>query len=120
MHDFVRLKIPRANVRNGQIRGQVIRVDHYGNVVTNISDSLLNEAGIRLGDLVKVTLNEQTFPVRFVITYGDVPKGEKLCHLESRRLLEVSINKGHLANTLGIHVGDQIVIYREGNDKKER
>jgi len=120
MHDFVRLKIPRAKVRNGQIRGQVIRVDIYGNVVTNISDSLLNEAGIKQGNLITVNLNEHTFPVKFVITYGDVPKGEKLCHLESRRLLEVSINKSHLAKTLGINVGDQIIIYREGNDKNER
>jgi S-adenosylmethionine hydrolase len=95
-------------------------VDNYGNVITNISDSLLNEAGIRLGVLVTVNLNEQIFLVRFVITYGDVPKGEKLCHLESRKLLEVSINKGHLAKTLGINVGDQIIIHREGNDKKER
>ncbi|MBW1886848.1 MAG: SAM-dependent chlorinase/fluorinase, partial [Deltaproteobacteria bacterium] len=52
MNDFVRLKIPRAKARNGKIRGQVIRVDIYGNVITNISDSLLNEVGIRLGDLV--------------------------------------------------------------------
>jgi S-adenosylmethionine hydrolase len=118
MNDFVRLKIPRAIVRNGKIKGQVIRVDIYGNVITNISDDLLNEAGIRLGDLVIVNLSEHTFPVRFVRTYGEVPKGEKLCHLESRKLLEVSLNMGHLANQLGINVGDQVVVYREGHDKK--
>ena len=120
MEDFVRLKIPRAKVKNEKIRGQVIRVDIYGNVITNISDSLLNGAGIKLGDLITVKLNEHTFTVKFVRTYGDVPKGEKLCHLESRRLLEISINKGHLAETLNINVGDQIVIHRGGNDKKER
>lgn len=120
MNDFVRLKIPRAKIRNRKIRGQVIRVDIYGNVITNISDSLLNEAGISLGDLITVTLNEQTFLVRFVRTYGDVPKGEKLCHLESRRLLEVSINMGHLAKTLDISIGDQVVIYGEGDDKKKK
>jgi S-adenosylmethionine hydrolase len=120
MHDFVRLKIPRAEMRNGKICGQVIRVDVYGNVITNISDSLLNEAGIRLGDLITVTLNEHTFTVRFIRTYGDVPEGEKLCHLESRRLLEISINKGHLAKTLGINVDDQIVVYHKGNDQKEK
>ena len=119
INDFVRLKIPRAKLRNGKIQGQVIRVDIYGNVITNISDSLLGEAGIKLGDLITIKLSGQTFPVRFVRTYGDVPKGEKLCHLESRRLLEVSINMGHLAKTFGIHVGDQIVIYHEKSDKKE-
>lgn len=30
------------------------------------------------------------------------------------------INMGHLAKTLGISVGDQVVIYREGNGKKDR
>ena len=117
MNDLVRLKIPRAIVKNGKIWGQVIRVDIYGNVITNISDNLLNEAGIGLGDLVILNLRERTFPVRFVRTYGDVPTGAKLCHLESRRLLELSINMGDLANQLGINVGDQVVIYRDGHDK---
>ena len=119
-NEFVRLKIPRAKVRKGKIRGQVIRVDIYGNAITNISDNLLIEAGIGLGDLVTVTLREQTFPVRFMRTYGDVPTGEKLCHLESRRLLEISINMGHLANKLGINVGDQIVLHYGGNDRREK
>ena len=111
MKDFVRLKIPRAELSDGKILGQVIRIDGFGNVVANIREHHLKEAGIKRGDLLGVSLGEHKFHVRFVSTYGDVPEGEKLCHLESHKLLEIAINMGHLAKTFGVHVGDRVVVY---------
>lgn len=118
MKEFVKLEIPRARVRNGKILGQVVRIDRYGNVIANISDHHLKELGIKRGELLSLTLGGHTFHVRFVGTYGDVPKGEKLCHLESHKLLEVAINMGHLAKTFNVSVGDKVILYRTSHDKE--
>lgn len=114
---FVKFKIPRASVVNGKILGQVLRVDIFGNVVTTIRELHLKAAGIQQGSVILVTLGEQTFSVRFVTTYGDVPKGESLCLLDSQKQLEFAINRGHLAKYLGIRSGDQVVIHGTSKEK---
>ncbi len=119
MKDFVRLKIPRAQVRDGRISGQVVRIDRYGNVVTNITEHHLQEAGIKRGDQLSVSLGGKRLEVRLVSTYGDVPEGERLCHLESHKFLEVAINLANLAKTLGVSVGDEVVVCRAGNKKEK-
>lgn len=118
MKGFVRLKIPRAKVSGRNVLGQVVRIDVYGNVVSNISALHLQQVGIDRGSLLRVTLAGQPFQVRFVSTYGDVPEGEKLCLLESHNLLEMAINRGHLAKNLDVNVGDKLVVYGGGDGKE--
>jgi len=112
---IVRLRVPRAKLENGKILGQVLRVDTFGNVVTNISVLHLKEAGIVQEDILVLSVRKNRFHVRFLRTYGDVPKGRKLCLLESHKLLEIAINMGNLAKTYNIRAGDMVVIHRSDN-----
>lgn len=82
-------------------RGQVIRVDHFGNCTTNIPSHILpatpftvRAAGHDLGALRH--------------TYSDVPPGSPLALIGSSELLEIAVNTGSAADRLGLRVGTEV------------
>jgi len=71
--------------------GEVIAIDRFGNVITNIT---------KAGD---VTINGKV--VRLAKTYGDVADGTLLALINSDGLLEVAVRNGSAAETLGVSRG---------------
>jgi len=80
---------------NGEIKGTIPVLDiQYGNVWTNIDDSLLTKAGIQKGDQLCIRILEgkqEKFSgsAPYVSSFGDVPEGKPLVYLNS--LLQVSL-----------------------------
>ena len=105
IEDPVRLDIPAVLNRSGSIFGEVIRVDNFGNIITNISgDDLENflkgfKPSIRIGEIEIRDINN---------IYGDVDEGELLALINSSNLLEVAVNLGRALDLAGIDV-DEIV-----------
>jgi S-adenosyl-L-methionine hydrolase (adenosine-forming) len=95
------------------IRGAVIYIDSYGNVVTNI-------ARLQFQDLVKgqpfrITFGRHSYDITTVSkSYGDVPQGERLAFFGSTGQLEIAVNKGvdgmggGAAGLLGLRVNDPV------------
>jgi len=80
--------------------GEVIYVDRYGNLVTNLTpDWVPSYAVIEAESLV-------IGPVR--TTFGDVPPGGLLAYLGSGGMIEVAVRDGSAARRLGIGVGGRI------------
>jgi S-adenosyl-L-methionine hydrolase (adenosine-forming) len=80
----------------------IIHIDHYGNAVTNIPRAAVKpSATVRVGDLL-------VGPVRR--TYADVAGGQKLAIINSSGLLEIAVRDGSAARTLGIKVGDEVLL----------
>ena len=99
--DLVKLDIEESRVENGAALGVVIRADDYGNLVTNISSEQLAQAGLKPGDTLDLAVGKAKFHAPWKATYADVPKGQKLCVIQSSGLLECAINKGSLAQAIG-------------------
>lgn len=106
---FVELPVPKAELKNGRLVGQVIHVDDYGNLLTNIPVTLVEELGLRLGSCAKLTVDGNEYEAQFVRTYSDATDGGVL-FLNNRGNVEVAINKGNLANVSGVTQGMTIVI----------
>ncbi len=89
----------RPVVNERSIRGQVVYIDRYENLITNISRSLFRE---------KVKNSKFTISLRsgqankIHDAYDDVPPGEIVALFSSDSMLEIAINKGHAASLLGI------------------
>jgi hypothetical protein len=99
---ITRLDSPTARVTPGGIEGQVIRVDRFGNLVTNIDLKTLNGLA-RSGDLSIVI---GSFRVsRLVGTYADVAPGELCAVLGSADRLEIAANGASAASMLGVECG---------------
>ncbi len=108
--DYVLLPITPAEHVQGEVRGEVISIDHYGNLHTNIPDYLLLELEAERGDLLQVTVGEVTREAHLVNTYGDVPEGEPLILVASTDHLEVAVNMGQAKELFAATAGSPVVI----------
>jgi S-adenosylmethionine hydrolase len=96
-------------VIGNSIRGIVIYIDSYGNLICNISEVLFRELGAKR----KFTLSfrgHKAEPYKEHRAYGDVPEGEIVVLFGTHGLLEVAINKGKANNMLGLEMDSTIVI----------
>ncbi|NJK83863.1 MAG: SAM-dependent chlorinase/fluorinase [Saprospiraceae bacterium] len=98
----------RPVVTASQIRGSVIYIDHYENVIVNIQRSLFEEIG--LGRSFQISFKRHE-PITHLSTYYyDVPIGEVLCLFNSAQFLEIAVNMGKAAKLLGLSIDDTIQI----------
>lgn len=87
------------------LQGWVIHIDKFGNLITNLSQSLIEEV---IGDSsVKIYVGT-TILDEIVTTFGSVPEGEAAAFIGSSGMLEVGINKGDAREMLGVQKGAQI------------
>lgn len=104
---LVRLDVPMAGLEGGAIAGEVLRVDRFGNLITNVGRALLD----RLGERVAVTIGGRVVP-KVVSTYADAAPGELCALVGSSDHLEVAVNGASAADTLGIGRGAVVHVRR--------
>lgn len=110
--DIVRLDIPKSVVDAGKVSGVVIRVDAYGNIITNIPQENIAALGIVENDKLQVTLGKAEFTAPFVATYGAVEKGSRLALIQSAGYLELAVNLGSLAKETGEGLYTPVVVQK--------
>ena len=109
LHDCHRLDIPQAVVENGRVTGAVLRVDRFGNLVTNIDRKTFEKFG-REGS-VQIAAGGATVG-RLVATYADMQRGEVCALFGSTDHLELAANSGSAAELLGLSRGAPVEITR--------
>lgn len=116
LKNWVALPVEEAVREGSQVRGEVQHVDHYGNLLTNIPASLVEQLGLQPGDLVAVTIGQETRQIPLVKTYGDVPEGTLLLTLNSLGVVEIALNMGKAAPALGVAAGTAVRLSRPGGE----
>jgi S-adenosylmethionine hydrolase len=101
-------KAPRAS--KGRASGEVVHVDTYGNLLTNIEEKEMAGAGFKQGDRLRVRVGAHVFVTPFAGTYGDVPAGTRVVTVGSSGRVEIAINEGSLAEALGAGAGEAVVL----------
>ncbi len=104
------LRLPRntATVMPNQAKGQVLYIDHYGNILTNIPGSEL--AKLKVGQLLTVTIKGKSLSLPFLRTYAEAPADRPFALINSDGEFEIAINQGNAARELGIKVGDPVIL----------
>lgn len=106
------LPFERPHMKEGVIQGNIIILDpQYGNVWTNINQSLVEKLNLRYGDLLKVSIfyyDENVFEedVPFSKTFEDVEVGEYLAYLNSLLNFSLAINQGNFSAAYKIKSGE--------------
>ena len=103
----VQLPIPTPQVTDKAIIGQVIWIDFFGNLVTNISHEIVKSLEGRNGVVICAGSAKIDHVNR---SYTESAVGEVLAIVGSSNRLEISINQGNAAQTLGLKRGDTIRI----------
>ncbi|MFP4460718.1 MAG: tyrosine-protein phosphatase [Thermotogota bacterium] len=89
------------------VSGTVADVDKYGNVHTGISETEFLAAGFELGDMLLITMGEQSVQAPFVTTYGDVDRGNPLVRLSGGHVA-MALNYANFAKTYSLEVGSPV------------
>jgi S-adenosylmethionine hydrolase len=95
-------------IEKNLIKGGVIYIDSFQNVITNITKELFNT--IQRGRRFTLSFKRNETITHLCWHYNEVPEGEKLCLFGISDHLEIAINKGNAAGLLGLNLGDTVVI----------
>jgi hypothetical protein len=94
-------------VTSDSIRGLVIYVDNYENVITNITEHLFKETS--KGRKFKIECRSEQI-TEINTGYPDVPAGDIVAFFNRSGHLEIAINKGNASGLLGLQVDDPVSI----------
>jgi S-adenosylmethionine hydrolase len=103
-----RLEIPRPAVQDGRIDGQVVRVDRFGNLITNIDRRTFDRFADGPLD-IRIGLHQIS---RVVSTYADASAGEVCALFGSTDHLEVAANGASAAEVLDLRRGAPVHVAR--------
>ncbi len=107
----VEIPYQKTKATKGEVKGNIPILDiQYGNVWSNISDRLLNQAGIKRNDILCVTISKGSKKkyegkMPYVASFGDVLKGQPLVYLNSLLNVSVALNRDNFAQKYQIKSG---------------
>jgi S-adenosylmethionine hydrolase len=108
IEDFKRFAMPKPKEADGLLKGVVLKVDGFGNLITNIRAEDVSPEAIEKGQL---QLQAGTHPVtRLVTTFASGSAGEAIAYVGSSGYLEIAVNKGNASKTLGIGRGTPVLL----------
>ena len=98
-------------VAPGEWLGEVIHVDRFGNLVTNLPASL--------GPVVSLQVSGRTIPGPAKAAYGSQPAGSTMVIAGSSKVLEVSVNRGDASRILGAQRGSEVLLHVASSARDE-
>lgn len=110
---YTRAFMPVALEEQNLIKGHVIHVDSYGNLITNISRDLFESYG-KDEPFTIYFKSKEYFIDTISLSYNEVPQGEKVAIFNDNDLLEIAINRaanrgtGGAEKLFGLGIGDII------------
>ncbi|MBI2556260.1 MAG: SAM-dependent chlorinase/fluorinase [Planctomycetes bacterium] len=133
INQLKQLDMPKpVHKKTGQVEGQIIYIDRFGNLITNIKKEYLvkwvggqkSEVGSQKPDTCKKASKEKILSQRDTMettigmkkivglskTYTDAKPGEPLVLFGSAGFLEVSINQGNAQKYFKVDKGSKIII----------
>ncbi len=109
LSEYCRIDIPTPQVEDGRIAGEVLRVDKFGNLVTNIDRRAFE--GLCRGGAIQIEVGAETIG-RLVETYADIGPDEVCALIGSTDHLEFAANSTSAAARLSLGRGARVVMSR--------
>lgn len=108
--DYVQIDLAQAVLHEGEIRGEVVRIDRFGNVVTNVERRLCEKLTGAEG-VMKIEVGGR--PVdRLVSTFSEIGVGDVCALFGSTDHLECAAHAASAAEVLGVGVAAVVTVRR--------
>ncbi|BAU15455.1 hypothetical protein LEP3755_60140 [Leptolyngbya sp. NIES-3755] len=102
LSSIVRLPIPDVIETETELRGVIQAIDHFGNLITNISGEKIRDRAWN------IRVNQTLYPGKK--TYADARIGEIVGLVGSHGWIELAMNRGNAQSFLKLKVGDEIAL----------
>ena len=100
---------PTVNVSNNNLKGNILRIDHYGNLITNIHLDDFDKLIVKNSENFEIIIGIEKL-IEINKTYSDVNAGELFALFNSNQFLEIGMNLGNASKLLGMKEDDPISI----------
>jgi S-adenosylmethionine hydrolase len=100
--EWVRLATTAPHREGNVWVGEIVFVDHFGNLITNLRGEVFR---FTPGSLVEVQIGEVPVKPHWVRAYADVEPGELVALISSAGTLEIAVRQGSAAGRLGVGSG---------------
>jgi S-adenosyl-L-methionine hydrolase (adenosine-forming) len=112
--DFVRFNAPKPKAVDAKtIRGIVLKVDRFGNLVTNVAPQDVPALFQTPGPAFKITIGKREV-TSFKTNYADGAPNELFAILGSMGYLEIAANRAPAAQLAGVGKGAEVSLVLEG------
>lgn len=108
--DIHQLVIPVPQIDNDALVGEVLRIDRFGNLVTNIDRKLFDRFSQSAS--IEIEADSHRIP-RVVATYADAAAGEVCALFGSTDHLEIAINAANASERLDLSRGASVIIRKK-------
>ncbi|HHD57472.1 MAG TPA: hypothetical protein ENK89_07345 [Desulfobulbaceae bacterium] len=107
----VQLSLPQPVITHDKVEGQVLHIDRFGNIRTNINITAadLTEDLVRFSE-VRIKGHQVT---TISSTYSDSPAGSLVALIDSSGYLEIAVNKGSAAALTKCRIGTPLILLLE-------
>jgi S-adenosylmethionine hydrolase len=108
---LTQLSLPALHETATELRGEVLRLDRFGNAITNLSRRVLDAWR---GEASLVIEAKSTIVAGVVRTYAEASPGSPCALFGSADYLEIAIPNGNAAARLGLDRGSVVTVSRVG------
>jgi len=106
--DYARFTMPKAKAAGQSIKGVVLHVDAFGNLMTNLTAEDVPEAAVASG-VIRLSVNGKEIQ-KLAQTFASGTPGEPIAVFGSAGFLEIAVNRGSAARTLGANRGAEVTL----------
>jgi S-adenosyl-L-methionine hydrolase (adenosine-forming) len=106
--DYKKFAMPKPKTADGGLQGVVLRVDSFGNLITNFRPENLPAAALESGT-VRIEVGSQAV-TKLVGTFAEGAPGEAFAYLGSNGFIEIGVNRGNAAKSLAAGRGAKVVL----------
>lgn len=106
LEDMVQLPYTQPQRVGETITGEILHLDHFGNIATNIPAALCTD--FVPGQMVACTVADYTQVIAFVETYGAGPQDQLVCLINSNDEFEIALAGGAASVQLGVKAGERV------------
>jgi len=92
------------------IEGEILHIDGFGNIITNITRTVFEKAGLKPKKALSLRLGRKSFRANLCSAYGDAAPKAVLAVIGSHDFLEIAVNQGNAARKFRVKAGDSVVV----------
>jgi len=108
LSEIFRPLFARVTNEKGVLTGQILHLDDFGNIITNIT--LAQMAHLGSPNQLKIGLGHRVLELKFRKTYGEAESNEALALIGSHTYLEIAVNQGNAVEEFKVKTGDRIAV----------
>jgi len=99
--------------KDQSIHAKIISINKFGSVHLNIMHETWDKFDVKINDLLDLFFDDEELEAPFVITFGNVNKGDPLIIKDDYGRIEVSLNQSSFAKNHEVKIGDSFVIEKK-------